>query len=505
LPVRPGYTVCGFSNHLTRSKAKPSSLTTPVHPSLLPVIRKAIVGRRLFGPGARIVAAVSGGPDSICLLHLLCRLRREWAFELSVAHFEHGLRGAESRSDARFVERLCKRLGLQLHAGHGDVKGFARDAGLGVQEAARVMRYEFLDAVRKSVSATHVATAHTADDQAEEVLLRLIRGAGLPGLSGIPWMRDGGIVRPLLGVTRNEILAHLKAYGIPFVVDSSNDNTAYLRNRVRRNLLPVLAGEFNPAIVRTLNRTAEMLSEDQRVLADMAEDAYRESALAGPTGTLVFDVDGIRRHPAPIRRRIYLKAIADVGLRNGRLTSDHLMAVDRLALALDPAGSYRLPGAGLVRRNYDRLCFSKTGPLGVGSTRSAGGDAALVSGPGRWPAPTGAGFVEILCSEVRGDLRHRVSGQFPRTLFVDPAVITFPLCLRTRRPGESFHPYGATTGLRLKKFLISRKVPRDIRDTLPLLIHDSEVVAVVGLEIAHAYRLRESSRHALSIRWISAI
>jgi tRNA(Ile)-lysidine synthase len=451
------------------------------------------------------VAAVSGGPDSVCLLHLLCRLRREWALELSIAHFEHGLRGAESRSDARFVERFCMRMGLQLHGGHGDVKGFAREAGLGVQEAARVMRYEFLDAVRKSVSATHVATAHTADDQAEEVLLRLIRGAGLPGLSGIPWMRDGGIVRPLLGVTRNEILAHLEAYGIPFVLDSSNANTAYLRNRVRRTLLPVLAGEFNPAIVRTLNRTAEMLSEDQRVLEDMAENAYRESAVACPPARREFDVEGIRRHPAPIRRRIYLKAIGCLGLNSGRLTSDHLMAVDRLVLAIDPGGSCRLPGAGVVCRSYGRLSFSKTGPLDLDLTQGAGGDAAFVSGPGRWPVPSGAGFVEIMGSEVHGDFRHQGSGRFPRTLFVDPAVITFPLRLRTRRPGERFHPYGATTGLRLKKFLISRKVPRRIRDSLPLLMQDNEVVAVVGLEIAHAYRLRESSRDALSIRWIPAI
>lgn len=432
-------------------------------------------------------------------------MRREWALELSVAHFEHGLRGAESQSDAHFVERLCKLLDVQVHMGHGDVKGFARDARLGIQEAARVMRYEFLDEVRRRVSATRVATAHTADDQAEEVLLRLIRGAGLPGLSGIPWERDGGIVRPLLGVTRNEILAHLEAYGIPFVVDSSNDNTAYLRNRVRRRLLPILAAEFNPAIVRTLNRTAEMLAEDQGVLEAVAEDAFSESAISAPAGTVVLDVNGIRRHPGSIRRRVYLRAIADVGLKSGRLTSDHLMAADRLLLAVEPAGSYRLPGGGLVRRDYDRLFFSKTERPDLLSARSRGGEAALVAGPGRWPAPSGAGFVEIVRSEVCGALQHRVLREFPRTLFVDPAVIKFPLRLRTRRPGESFHPYGATTGLRLKKFLISRKVPRHIRDSLPLLVQDDEVVAVVGLEIAHAYRLRESSRRAFSIRWIPAI
>jgi len=230
--------------------------------SLVSLVRLTIRRKDLFGPGTRVVVAVSGGPDSVCLLHILYLLSSRWRLGLEVAHFEHGLRGRESRDDARFVEKLARDFGLGFSLEHGNVRAFASREGTGIQDAARILRYEFLERVRSDTGSTHIATAHTADDQAEEVLLRLIRGAGLPGLSGIPWVRDSHIVRPLLGVTRQQILDHLKAHGIPFVTDRSNNSRAYLRNRIRRDLLPLLCESFNPAIVRTVNRTAEMLAED---------------------------------------------------------------------------------------------------------------------------------------------------------------------------------------------------------------------------------------------------
>ena len=448
------------------------------------------------------MVAVSGGPDSVCLLHVLSLLAGQWKLGLEVAHFEHGLRGRESIDDARFVERLSHGLGLGFHLDHGDVRAFSRNKGLGIQEAARVLRYEFLNRVLADTESTHIATGHTADDQAEEVLLRLIRGAGLAGLSGIPWKRDDYIIRPLLGVTRHRILDHLAGHNIPFVMDKSNRNRAYLRNRIRSDLLPLLIKDFNPAIVRTLNRTAELLAEDHQLLEKMGEGAYKQSLLSSsPKGESVLSVKAIKSHPGPIRRRIYRTALRELGLLSGRVRAEHLLEIDRLATtAKDPCALFQLPRGGYVYRRYEELYVSTICPEIPAS--SNGSSSVIITGPGRWPVPHGMGYVEITLSDVTGDFRSRSPMDFSIPLWLNPEAVRFPLDLRTRRPGEKFWPFGAPGPYKLKKFLISRKVPRVVRDSLLLLISDKEVVAVVGVEIAHPCRLLPSNRKALSLNWL---
>ena len=481
-------------------RAHPSSGNS----SLISLIKLIVRHKELFEPGSKIVAAVSGGPDSVCLLHILYLLSSQWRLGLKVAHFEHGLRGRESRDDARFVEKLSHDFGLGFFIEHGNVRAFANREGIGIQEAARILRYEFLGRVRTDTESTYIATAHTADDQAEEVLLRLIRGAGLPGLSGIPWARDNHIVRPLLGVTRQQILDHLKAHGIPFVTDRSNKSRAYLRNRIRRDLLPLLAEDFNPAIVRTVNRTAEMLAEDHQLLEMLAEEAYQDS-LSYPSreGELAFSVKKVKGHPGPIRRRIYRMALRNLKLFNGRVRASHLLGIDRLVTtSKDPCASLRLPGGAVVYRCYEELFISSSGPEEQILDLNCKSHSIRVTGPGRWPAPCGNGHVEISLLDVTNNYRSRNRKEYFRSLWLNPEAVKFPLDLRTRRPGEIFWPLGAQASFKLKKFLISSKIPRGIRNSLPLLASGKEVVAVVGVEISHRYRLFRTSRKALSLQWI---
>jgi tRNA(Ile)-lysidine synthase len=472
--------------------------------SLVSLIKLIVRHKELFESGSKIVVAVSGGPDSVCLLHILYLLSSQWRLGLKVAHFEHGLRGRESRDDARFVEKLSHDFGLSFFIEHGNVRAFANREGIGIQEAARILRYKFLERVRVDTESAYIATAHTADDQAEEVLLRLIRGAGLPGLSGIPWARDNYIVRPLLGVTRQQILDHLKAHDIPFVTDRSNNSRAYLRNRIRRDLMPLLAEDFNPAIVRTVNRTAEMLAEDHQLLEMLAEGAYQDSLLSSSQeGELVFSVKKIKGHPGPIRRRIYRMALRNLRLFGGRVTAAHLLGVDELVtISKDPCASLRLPGGAVVYRCYEELFISSSGPEEQILDSNCKSHSIRVTGSGHWPVPHGKGHVEISLSDVTSDFRFRNRREFLRPLWLNPEAVKFPLDLRTRRPGEIFWPLGAQAPFKLKKFLISSKIPRGIRNSLPLLTSNKDVVAVVGIEIAHPYRLLQTSRRALSLQWI---
>jgi tRNA(Ile)-lysidine synthase len=472
--------------------------------SLISLIKLTVRRKELFEPGTRIVVAVSGGPDSVCLLHILYLLSSQWGLGLEVAHFEHGLRGRESREDAYFVEKLSHDFELGFSIEHGNVRAFASRKGVGIQEAARILRYEFLERVRTETRSTYIATAHTADDQAEEVLLRLIRGAGLPGLSGIPWVRDNYIVRPLLGVTRQQILGHLKAHDIPFVTDRSNNSRAYLRNRIRRDLLPLLAEDFNPAMVRTLNRTTEMLAEDNQLLEKIAEKAYQDSlSFPSQKGELVFSVKKIKGHPGPIRRRIYRMAMRDLSLFSGRVRASHLLGIDELVTTCkDPCASCRLPGGAVAFRRYEKLFISSSSPEEQILDSNDGSFSIRVTGPGRWPPPSGKGYVEISFSDVASDFRSRNRKEYFRPLWLNPEAVKFPLDLRSRRPGEIFWPLGAPAPFKLKKFLISGKIPREIRGSLPLLTSGKEVVAVVGVEIAHPYRLLQTSKKALSLKWI---
>lgn len=219
--------------------------------------------------GSRVLCAVSGGADSMCLLHWLYELRQERRFQLAAAHFEHGIRGGESLRDAAFTAEQCGKLGLAFHLGRGDVPAFAAQQRIGLEEAARILRYRFLEETADRLGCDRIATAHSQNDNAETMLMNLCRGAGTRGLAGIPPVR-GRLIRPLLLTDRKTIEAFLEERGIPHVEDSSNRDDRNTRNRVRHQLMPLLE-ELNPSVLAAFSRTASLLREDEEYLCRMAE------------------------------------------------------------------------------------------------------------------------------------------------------------------------------------------------------------------------------------------
>ena len=217
-------------------------------------------------PEGRILCAVSGGADSMCLLHLLHNRGRD----VVAAHFEHGIRGEESLRDAAFVQSWCREQGIPCVTGHGDAPGYAAEQGLSLEEAARALRYRFLEETAEEQGCDYIATAHNGDDNVETVLLNLTRGAGALGLSGIP-PRRGKIIRPLLGVSRREIEDYLEKNAVPHVEDSSNQSDDYSRNRIRHRVVPVLR-ELNPGLHVAVGRTARLLAQDEDCLGGLARD-----------------------------------------------------------------------------------------------------------------------------------------------------------------------------------------------------------------------------------------
>lgn len=224
--------------------------------------------------GSKVLCAVSGGADSMCLLNWLCELQGEYGFTIAAAHYEHGLRGAESLRDALFTQERCSLLGIECLVGHGDVPAYAAKEKIGIEEAARILRYRFLEETAERLGCDRIATAHTLNDNAETVLMNLCRGAGARGLSGIPPVR-GKLIRPLLHTERAEILHYLDSRNIPYVQDSSNEEDIYTRNRIRHQVIPLLT-EQNPSVLSAFARTAELLREDDACLCREAEAFFRE-------------------------------------------------------------------------------------------------------------------------------------------------------------------------------------------------------------------------------------
>lgn len=408
-----------------------------------------------------ILCAVSGGADSMCLLHWLHVQAKDRGFFLSAAHFNHHLRGAESDRDADFVEDWCAHQDIPFFLGSGDVIAHAQAEGLGVEEAARILRYAFLEDVARQAGATSIATAHNTDDNAETLLLHLVRGSGLQGLTGIP-PRRGNLIRPLLTTSRAEILSYLEAHGLPHVEDSTNADTIYARNNLRHQVLPLLR-ELNPQLNDTLGRTVAYLRADNDYLNAQAFPILRESRPMG--GGLVVPAALIARQPNPIAVRMVRHLFLRLDVQQFR--SAHLLSVVDLARSSAPSGQVDLPHGLTAQRLYEGLYL---GPLEIFSPQprvalNPEEPRVVVLGPWR------IALRPCICPE------HHPT--HPSQAFLSPAALQGEATLRPRRIGDEITLPGRSRK-RLKKLLIDEKVPRPLRDSIPVLCDENSVLYLPG-------------------------
>ena len=417
----------------------------------------------LLPQGTHIVCAVSGGADSVCLLHWLARLREELGFSLTAAHYNHQLRGAESQRDEEFVRSfVCKCCpDVPLVVGRGDVTAQASQTGTGLEETAREMRYTFLQKTAAQVGAPFIATAHTADDNAETVLLHLLRGSALRGLTGISPRRDN-ILRPLLTTRRNEVEEYLQIYGLPHVEDSSNTDERFARNRVRRQLIPLLE-QMQPQVVSHLNQTARHLSADEDYLCALARQALPE--LIPIPGGLSVPAIAIAHQPDVLSTRMVRHLLDKLNENGGKCSAVHLHSVIRLCRGNDPSARSSLPGGVVARRSYDRLELVRE--------ESASLPAPIpLPLPGQLTLPWGTITVRRTTYEK--------NAQTPHSFYLSCAKVAFGLNVRSRLTGDELarpnRPHRS-----VKKLLIDEKCPRFARDSVPVLDCGGHVAGVAGL------------------------
>ena len=433
---------------------------------------------RLIPPGSAVLCAVSGGADSIYLLHRLWRLRRELNFTLAAAHFDHRLRGAESAQDMEFVrefvslccgrERTLRPDGtvetlppVELFTGSGDVAARARETGRGLEETARELRYAFLRKTARTAGAQYIAVAHTAGDNAETLLLHLARGTGLRGLCGMA-PKSGDLIRPLLTTTRGEIEDYLRFWGLPWREDPSNREDVYARNRLRHRVLPELEALYPGFLVR-LTDTAQRLQEDEDCLTAQAEEALGRLQ-EEPDGALSLPAEDVARLPQPLAIRAVRALLARSSGGDNRCSAAHLEALTDLCRTQDPSAQIDLPGGLTARREYGRLVLTRlASPPPLSAVELA------------LPGLTRAGDWEITCTLER----YRGQPQRPLDFFLDRSAAP-ALTARSRQVGDRLTLPGRP-GRSLKKWYVDEKIPRTLRDQLPVLESGGRVAGAAGL------------------------
>jgi tRNA(Ile)-lysidine synthase len=424
--------------------------------------------------GETVLVAVSGGADSVALLHALLALAPELSLRLTVLHVDHGLR-ADSPGDAAFVRQLADRLGVPA-----DVVRVSVPAGASLEAAARAERYAALEAHARRVGAARIAVGHTVDDQAETVLMRMMSGSGVRGLAGIPAVR-GRVIRPLIEARRADVVAALAAAGLPWIDDPSNRDPRFLRNRVRHEVLPLLRAAGVPDVVATLDRIARLCRGTVEAIERMALRELDRLAVTA-ADTIVLPHGALAELPAQVAAEVLREAAARLGSRAPLRAWAH-RGLARVLAAPPPRRAFRLGGvivevgSGLVR---------------LARTETRGLPARELTIPGRVELPEIGRMLEARLVDARG---YEVPRGRARAAF-DAAHVPSPLIVRARRPGDRFAPFGGAGERRLKTFLIDAKIPRWERMRLPVVEGGGRILWIGGLR-----RGREAPV-TLTTRWV---
>jgi len=452
--------------------------------------------RQLFAAGDHLLVAVSGGPDSVALLSVLTSLAPSKQLTVSALHVNYGLRGKESEDDARFVSRLCAELGVPLTCERIDLSSPSnRRKGMSLQARARDARYAALQHAAAAIGASKIALGHTADDQAETLLMWMLRGSGAAGLAGIRPVRDAVYVRPLLDVSRAGVLAYLKAKALVFRTDSSNAKPVYLRNRIRHELLPLLK-QFNPAVVDALTRQADILRDEDACVDQWVSEWVGRHVRPGDDRSLAIPRAALLELPVALQRRVIRRVMQQAAGGLHGPTFGAAEAVLEKIVRGRSGSSLTLRGVH-VAREYHLIRFHSGRSAGrhdrEDAMRCTAGLSLGVPSVTVWP-PTG----QIIRLRFADALDARASGG-RQTAHFDADRFTHQLEVRSWQAGDVFHPQGMVgRRKKLQDYFSDIKLPRERRAGVPVLVAPEGILWVAGHRADHRFRVTPSTRRIVT-------
>ncbi len=439
-------------------------------------VKEAINRYNLLEKGDKILLAISGGPDSMALLHIMRMLQAEYELSLCVAHFDHGIR-EESFRDAEFVESECRKLGLKFVMGKGRVPELKESLGISLEDAARRARYSFLLDMAEKLGMNKIATGHTADDMLETLILRIARGTGLSGLSLIK-PKTGKIIRPLILLTREEILKFLSEEEIPYVVDRTNFELKYKRNFVRHKIVPLLK-ELNPDILKIVAKERDVWEEENNALEDLAQKYYDRYSKE-EKGMIILNCKELKSYHTGFLKRVFRCVIKEAKGDLTKIKKEHL---DNLVMLLKEKMSGKeidIPGLK-VKKSYDELFFIR--------------EEINLEKEKVFEVPGELNFNGYKLKAHFTD--ERIIGDGKRIAVFDADALSLPLKVRSRQPGDKMMPFGLSEYKKLKEIFIDDKIPLYLRDLLPVVISGEEIIWVPFVRQSNHGKITEKTRRFL--------
>lgn len=474
--------------------------------SLVKTANHAIAAHNMFQPGDNVLVCVSGGPDSIALLHILHTLSPALKIKLGIAHFNHMLRDGASEKDALFVENTAVDFGLPFFSERKNVHKYRREKKMSVEEAARHFRYHFFFKIAKKSNFNKIALGHHMDDNAELILMYLLRGSGALGSSGIPAVRDEIIVRPLITSTKTQILEFITSNDLKVVVDQSNKDTRYLRNSIRHQLIPLLKSSYNPNIVETLNRFGSIIKSEDKWFEENVAPLYENAVSSQDDDRITFLVSYLRERHISEKRRIIRKGIKVIKGDLKRISYDHIDSVISLLEAQKNLKRLDLPGQIRIVRNYDALIIAKEKqPLRTINKKKFSKEAPIFNYEvfkekyaTRTIGIKESGVLLKFSQHTKMNLT-TIYNTGKKAALLDLDKLLLPIFIRNISPGDRFSPLGVHGTQKVCKYFKDRKIPLHQRLKCPIVMSKDKVIWVAGYQIDDSVKVTESTRKILKI------
>ena len=465
--------------------------------SLISKVKANISEYNLLKPGFHVVAGISGGADSVCLLKVLTDLRDEYKLAITVVHLNHLLRGEESDADEEFVVGLCESLNVPLNIFHEDIQKLSKASGISKEEAGREARYANFYRTLAEVRADVIAVAHNFEDQAETVMMNILRGCGTEGLAGMDF-NSGVVIRPLLNVRRQQILDYLAEHDLGFRTDSSNLSCDYARNRVRNILFPLIQEQFSVDPAPMLNRLSVLTRRDDAFIESIAKKAFLKACVERD-GVVIFDASFLDGQDAAVSSRMIRMAWERITGSRKALESNHIDKITALRYGNSTGKSLSLPGGVTAWMSYRNLM--------MGRREKPGRSQYLypIAIPGSTPVIEAGGTLTARILDKNGFLMEFGElSQFKessKTQIFDYLKINCGINIRNRRDGDRIRPYRSMGGKKLKEFFIDRKIDADQRDSIPLIASDRDILWVIGMRTSEDARPDEHTETYLILDW----
>ncbi|MGI6225766.1 MAG: tRNA lysidine(34) synthetase TilS [Peptococcales bacterium] len=455
-------------------------------------VKTSIKKYQMLAPEDTVLVGVSGGPDSIALLHVLNLLRTEYRLSLFVVHVNHMFRGEEAKREAQFVADLAQNWGLGCSVLEKDIPKLIIDKGLSPQEAGHLVRKQVFQEIASEIGATKLALGHHADDRAETVLLHLIQGTGPEGLAGMP-PKSGWLIRPLAETYKQEIINYCESNGLIYCLDPSNKKPVYLRNKIRLNLIPYLRTDFNPQIVESLLRLEDIVIEENRLLEEIVNNKFKSVLTLEEKGNITLSRDKLLNEPLAIQRRIIRQAYNLLRPEGQGLSFVHVEQVLDLCKAQEGAKKLNLPRGVIFNLSYDRMQF-----YDLEFKCLACADDFNYS----WEIP---GTIRLPEGKFLKASYHNQKPAVGKNFYqvnLDGDRITSPLTVRQRKPGDRLRPLGLDGTKKLKDLFIDRKIPKDERNHIPVVCFKDEIIWLPGITINENYKVTFSTKCYLKLELV---